>query len=592
VNVLGITLGHDSSCALVADGEVLAILEAERYFRQKRYKLHCLDTVPGKRANGYQYVDVADLQFFISMIGREWGTAFDALAVQNQGRVDEFENLQSLLRQAGFTFGTVHQVDHHLSHAALAFYTSPYDEALILSYDGFGNDGRTIVFKAGPQGIRYLERNGIRFGQCYNNLGYIAGVTPDVSGVSSGKTMGLTAYGTIREDWLPYARKYVRQYRKAPPRLVDGLNDYGRAHRINSIGLEEIPDLQQFVSAVEPVALPAGWRPWRRTEERQSVELRLPGPDAGPTQDLVRTVQEAWTEQVVQLLAAHRSVSVNLCVVGGCALNGITNFAIQQHGMFGTTHFVPNPSDCGLSAGAALYVSFTAGGLRFAGYGDYFSPYLGAEPFDRADLPALREEYPHRDLRSDEAARVLAWLVHSGRIVGVMRGRYEVGPRALGHRSILCSPYASDMREALNQKVKHREWFRPFAPVVTAEDARTYFTNQQAIPYMSVICYTRREYAERLPAVTHVDGSARLQTIERTHNPFLHRTLKEFERLSGMPIMLNTSFNPRGEPILNFCAVGLEMLKTTDLDLVLLDDTLFCRPGREALLEFALADAP
>jgi carbamoyltransferase len=146
------------------------------------------------------------------------------------------------------------------------------------------------------------------------------------------------------------------------------------------------------------------------------------------------------------------------------------------------------------------------------------------------------------------------------------------------------------MRDLLNDKVKHREWYRPFAPVATAEDAERYFTNVDEIPYMSVICHTRPEWADRLPAVTHVDGSTRLQTIRRDQNAFLYDALKEFERLSGVPIMLNTSFNPGGEPILNFCHVGLAMLDDTELDLVLIGSTLFCRPGREALLEQAAAE--
>ena len=136
-------------------------------------------------------------------------------------------------------------------------------------------------------------------------------------------------------------------------------------------------------------------------------------------------------------------------------------------------------------------------------------------------------------------------------MVGVIRGRYEVGPRALGNRSILCNPLNKDMKDIVNRKVKHREWYRPFAPIAAAERATDYFTNIAEIPYMSVICYTRPEYQEQLPSITHVDGSCRLQTLSKDQHPFMHHTLMEFEKLSGMPIMLNTSFNPGGEPILN-----------------------------------------
>ncbi|HMV29975.1 MAG TPA: carbamoyltransferase C-terminal domain-containing protein, partial [Anaerolineales bacterium] len=296
------------------------------------------------------------------------------------------------------------------------------------------------------------------------------------------------------------------------------------------------------------------------------------------------TVQAAWTESVIDLLKPYFGKYENLCVVGGCALNGVTNYEIQQLGVFKATHFVPNPSDCGLSAGAALYVYWNSGGNgTFDGYGEYFSPYLGSEVFDKNDLPALRTQYPNLDLDSELVATILAKLVNLDYMVGVIRGRYEVGPRALGNRSILCNPLNKDMKDIVNKKVKHREWYRPFAPIAISERAADYFTNTSDIPYMSVICYTKPEYQEVLPSITHVDGSSRLQTVGQDAHPFMHRTLKEFEKLTGMPIMLNTSFNPGGEPILNYYAVGLEMLKSTELDFVLIENTLFCKPGREDL---------
>ncbi|HND50016.1 MAG TPA: carbamoyltransferase C-terminal domain-containing protein, partial [Anaerolineales bacterium] len=187
------------------------------------------------------------------------------------------------------------------------------------------------------------------------------------------------------------------------------------------------------------------------------------------------------------------------------------------------------------------------------------------------------------DLDSELVATILAKLVNLDYMVGVIRGRYEVGPRALGNRSILCNPLNKDMKDIVNKKVKHREWYRPFAPIAISERAADYFTNTSDIPYMSVICYTKPEYQEVLPSITHVDGSSRLQTVGQDAHPFMHRTLKEFEKLTGMPIMLNTSFNPGGEPILNYYAVGLEMLKSTELDFVLIENTLFCKPGREDL---------
>ena len=160
-----------------------------------------------------------------------------------------------------------------------------------------------------------------------------------------------------------------------------------------------------------------------------------------------------------------------------------------------------------------------------------------------------------------------------------------MGPRALCNRSILCNPLNKDMRNILNDNVKHREWFRPFAPMVTEEDSQKYFTNTAPVPYMSVICDTRKEYVDKLPSITHVDGTARIQTVNPNQNSFIYKSLKEFEKITSMPIFLNTSFNPAGEPILNFCEIGLEMLDKTDIDLVIIENVVFSSHAKRHLLE-------
>jgi carbamoyltransferase len=585
LNILGITLGHDSSVALIVDGVVHGIMEAERYFRQKRYKLHCLTLEPGRHQSGFQYVDVEDFALFLELVSKTWGHTFDVVAVQNQGRKDEYNNTLALLKHNGFVFSEAFHVDHHLSHAALAYYSSPYADSVVLSYDGMGNDGQTVLFHGTNGVLNYIEQSPLRFGQSYNNLGYILGIQPDVAGSTAGKTMGLSAYGRVRPEWVASARKYVREYVKRPPFDVTSLGNYGKGHQINPVGLEDLPELRSFLKPIKQDFNKGISQTIKNILGQQKYELRLPGPDNELSQDLAQTVQHAWTTEVITLLANHRDISRNLCVVGGCALNGITNYRIEEEGLFQQCHFVPNPTDCGLSAGAALYAYFQSDVQKFTGAKQFFSPYLGTEAFDLTDLPTLKQSYPHHELPPDDTPHVVARLIYANKLIGIIKGKYEIGPRALGNRSILCNPLHSGMRTLLNEKVKHREWYRPFAPVITAENVSQYFTTEVDIPYMSVICHTRPEYREQLPSITHVDGSARVQTIRQDHNPWLHRTLKEFEQLSGMPILLNTSFNPGGEPILNFCRVGLEMLTSSELDLVLIDNTLFCKPGQESLLD-------
>ncbi len=587
MKILGISLGHDSNFALVEDGRLVAVMEAERYFRQKRYKLSAEHLEEGRFPSTYQYTDVKDLKLFLQRARREWGNTFDAVAVQNQGRKDEFENLQVLLKEAGITYGDIHHVDHHLSHASLSYFTSPFTEALVLSYDGIGNDGKTVFFQAKDNKLEYLANIPVAFGQSYNNLGYILGVNPEIEGTTSGKTMGLTSYGTVREAWLPYARTYVRKYEKFKSAKAGNLQQRGKGHRINDVGLRDIPELKKYL---KPRQFPFEISTWQNRLKLflgliHQDELRLPGVKDRDSQDLAATVQHAWTEEVMNLLKNHKSSFANLCIVGGCALNGTTNYVIEQSQLFQATHFIPNPSDCGLASGAALHVYYSKLGHEFKGQQEYYSPYLGSDPFDREKFEALKSRYPHKEVAEAELPKVLAELVAKDLIIGLIHGRYEVGPRALGNRSILCNPLNKDMRDILNDKVKHREWYRPFAPMVTEEDSHKYFTNERPVPYMSVICDTRPEFREKLPSITHVDGTARIQTVAAHQHPLIYKALKEFEKLSGYPIFLNTSYNPAGEPILNFAEVGVEMLDKTDMDLVIIENTVFSNHAKRNLLE-------
>ncbi len=587
MKILGISLGHDSNLALIEDGRIKAVMEAERYFRQKRYKLSAEHLEAGKFPSTFQYTDIEDLRLFLNLIKKEWGSNFDAVAVQNQGRKQEFENLKVVLKEVGISYENIYHVDHHLSHAALSYFTSPFKEALILSYDGIGNDGKTVFFTAKGNKLEYLANIPIAFGQSYNNLGYILGINPEIEGTTSGKTMGLTSYGKVHEDWMPYAREYVLKYQKFPIARIGELQERGVGHRINDVGLRNIPELKKYLGPRK--------HPFEISTFTDKIkaslgflhqdELRLPGPEHKDSQDLAATVQEAWTNEVLRLIKENQHDQKNFCVVGGCALNGTTNYVIDKSELFEATHFIPNPSDCGLSSGAGLYAYYCLHDHPFSGSREYFSPYLGLEPFDLNNLAELKKKYPHKEITEKEMPAVLAKLISEDLIIGYISGGYEIGPRALGHRSILCNPLNPNMRDILNDKVKHREWYRPFAPMVTEENSHIYFTNPRPVPYMSVICDTREEYRDKLPSITHVDGTARIQTVSQEQNPFIYRALKEFEKLKGMPIFLNTSYNPAGEPILNFCEVGLEMLDKTDMDLVIVENVVFSNHVKKHLLE-------
>ena len=569
MKILGISLGHDSNFSLVDNGEIISVYEAERYYRQKRYKLQALN--PGEeKISGYQIVKYSDLVETLTYLKNQWGSDFDFIAVQNQGREDEFQRLRLILNKVDIKFKNIENFPHHLSHASLAYFTSPFGKSIIFSYDGAGNDGQTLLFKAEGNQINYFKNFDVKFGQAYNNLGYIMGLKPDVAGSTAGKLMGLASYGDVREDWKVHCRDYIINYKKLTSTLRSNKKlDYGKNHKIKSIGLKNI---KEFSSHLYPKFFFSNFfsklgivKQYLQLEDIKNKNF----------QDLCKTFQTVWTEEVIKILKTSTDFSENLCIVGGCALNGITNYAIEEKKIFKKVHYVPNPSDCGLSIGAALLANYKYNEKKFNGKKFFFNPYLGDYAYDIKKINVLKKNYYSLDLEPNIILKKIAKIIFHNNTIGIIRGRYEIGPRALGNRSILCNPLNKNMKQILNDKVKHREWFRPFAPVCSYEDSKKFFTNENQILYMSVICNTKKEHQSIMPAITHVDGTARLQTVTKETNIFLWQLIKEFENLSNFPVLLNTSFNPGGEPILNFCEVGLNMLNTTNLDYVLIEDTIF-----------------
>ena len=338
MKILGISLGHDTNFTLLEDGEIKEVREAERFYRKKRYKLQCdnLDDIPINA--GFQYINSKELRSYLIKLGEEWGTDYDLVAVQNQQRQHEYINLCTLLSQLGFGYKRIYNLNHHLCHAAAAYFTSPFSRSLILSYDGAGNDGNTVFFKGSETKLEYIQPLFLKFGNAYNNLGYIGNLAPDVSGSTAGKAMGLTSYGSVVPEWEPLLTNHILTYEKKRPKNVGGLKDYGKAHSINWDHILEIPQIVEHMRADASSSF----------QDTDSV-----------LHDFLHTAQIAWTDCVLSLIRDYQGSFDNLCIVGGCALNGIANYVIENSNLFNAIHLVPNPSDCGLSMGAALYTYYS-----------------------------------------------------------------------------------------------------------------------------------------------------------------------------------------------------------------------------------------
>lgn len=512
-------LYHDSTISMDLDGEFRNI-ELERVYAIRHYDW--------RQEN-------EGLEELLALVRREHGK-FDEAVVVGSGD----ESAVEFFRLLGVT--SCERVDHHLAHAAAAFYQSPFESALLISYDGGGNDGTFRSFLGSREGgIRPLDTDWrLNLGIPYRALAYpIADIRKpnDERELSNaGKLMGLAAYGQVRPEWVGPITDY----------FSDCSAGGDKPWRMYMWVVSHLPRLGSRVGL---------------TLERDA----LTGTDA---YDFARTGQHVFEtlflERVLPQAHYHR---LPICVSGGCALNVLVNQRLSEL-VDGPVFVPPNPNDCGLASGALL--------AKAAPREPVVMAYSGLPILDHGNLPDAVERYGADEARPAEVAR----LLHAGNVVAVMRGNAEHGPRALGNRSILCDPSVPGMKERLNGKVKFREQFRPYAPVVREHDTHLYFENaKNDMSYMSFNPTVRERWRVALASAVHVDGTARAQTVTPTQNPWLYEVLTEFQRLSGRGALLNTSFNSKGRPIVARVSDALSIFLETDLDYLLIENWLF-KKGR------------
>ena len=519
---VGLNLGHDGGCAILAGDRVVAI--AEERLNRTRYSggwqaalAYCLD------AGDLTLADIGIVVF--SCVGPCLEDGFT-------GGLERY----------GVDPRRIVSVDHHVSHAYGAFCLSDADEALVVVADGSGNDHQTeSYFLADRAELTRVGGNradrpraggiGATYEAVTNWLGF--------DGQESGKTMALASYGDPEAIDSPLFD-------------VVGAQVEGRLERTHDRGLAE------FAAAAR---LDLG-RPYAWTEPR--------------ARDLAAWVQvqteDALAGIVTHLMAEHRQT--NVCFSGGVAMNCVANDAIRRR--TGVNLFVPPPaSDRGQALGNALYgihrLTGSVPSMPLAGRDSFGRTYADDEihlALRRHPFSGLTERHPHRPFayrRESDPATAAAELIAQGKLIGWFDGGSELGARALGSRSILADPREEATREVLNTRIKHREFFRPFAPAVLAEHADTWFEIDRASPYMLFAPQVSAQRRDQLAAVTHVDGSARVQTVDQAVHPAFHQLITEFAELTGVPVVLNTSFNDT-EPIVETPAHAVATFCHTDLD--------------------------
>ncbi|ACZ40576.1 carbamoyltransferase family protein [Sphaerobacter thermophilus] len=565
---------HDSAASLVADGRVVAAAEEERFTRIKHGKrpvpfstwelpFHAIDYC--LRQAGIDQAEVDHVAYSFDpalLLGRhrgaatitlplepsahplpeEWEAAWDPLFLAHivnaprhlAGGVPHHlrARFHGAARNGPFRW---HWVEHHLAHAVSAFFPSPFPRAAVMTLDGRG-ERATTTYAVGEG--THLERIGqvdfphslgLLYEKVTEHLGFL-------HSADEYKVMALASFGE--------------------PRYLDRFHD---AVRLQGDG----------GYTVEPLCLEEWFGPARRRGE--PLEQRHC--------DLARSLQVVLEETVLALARwLHEATGADdLCLAGGVALNCVLNARLRDDGPFRHIWVQPAAGDAGTALGAALWVDARERGAVERSWRMEHA-FLGPE-FGDDEIAAFLDgaKLPYR--RMDDVAGEVADLLADGKIVGWFQGRMEFGPRALGARSILASPLDPEMQTRLNA-IKDREDFRPVAPVVLAEEAATWFRDAAESPFMLFVHEVRPEQANRIPAVRHVDGTARIQTIVRAQHPRYYDLLRAFQARTGVPVLVNTSFNTRGEPIVCTPRDAFECFWASPLDALAIGPFLLEKPER------------
>ena len=557
---------HDSAAALLKDGHVIAAVEEERFSRKKfddsfpKMAIEwCLKEakITPSEIHSVAFYDKPVLKFerlldnYLAVSPRGLFSFLDTIPKWLHKRLWIKNDITKLLK--GFK-GDIIFPEHHMSHAAHTFYTSPFDESAILTVDGVGEWTTTSFGYAKNNSIKLT--NDIRWphslGFFYSAFTYFLGFQ-----VNEGeyKLMGLSAYGKPKYYDL----------------ILDNLID---VKKDGSIHL----DMSYFVFHYDKVmtndlfAKLFGISPRKKDEKAEQIHF-----------DIGASAQKVLEDILLKMVnhVYEKFKKKNLCLGGGVALNGVANYRILKESSFDNVHIPPSPGDGGSAVGCAQYLYYIHHNNQRIVEKDMGKTireniYVGTSYNDEKITEFLdSKKISYEKLERIELLKKVAQLIADGNIVGWYQGKMEWGPRALGCRSILADPRKAEMKDILNEKIKHRESFRPFAPSILEEYVSEYFEIDRSSPYMLIVVPVKKP--EKIPAVTHVDGTGRLQTVNKDANPLYYDLISEFYKITGIPVIINTSMNVMGEPIVNTPEQAYQMIVKTDMDCIEMGNNLIYR---------------
>ena len=550
---------HDSAAALLKDGHVIAAVEEERFSRKKfddgfpEMAINwCLKEggITAKQIDSIAFYDKSVLKFerlldnYIAVAPRGLYSFLNIIPKWIHKRLWIKDEIKKHLKEFK---GKIIFPEHHLSHAAHTFFTSPFEESAILTIDGVGEWSTTSFGHAKDNDIKLTHdiRWPHSLGLFYSAFTYFLGFK-----VNEGeyKLMGLSSYGK--------------------PKFVDIILD--KLIDVKEDGSIRL-DMKYFAFTYDKVMTNEKFSTLfgieRRDEDSKTKQIHL---------DIAASAQKVL-ENILLKMVNHvyeNTDTKNLCLGGGVALNGVANFKILKEGPFENVHIPPSPGDAGSAVGCAQYLYFSKhknSRINYSKLSDRIKEniYVGPSFSDEQIRTFLDDNNILYEILNDETVlQKTAKLISEGNVLGWYQGRMEWGPRALGNRSILADPRDEKMKDILNEKIKHRESFRPFAPSILEEYVSDYFDIEIPSPYMLHV--TNVKQPEKIPAVTHVDGTGRLQTVSKDVNPLYYNLISEFQKISGVPVVINTSMNVMGEPIVNTPEQAHNMIVKTNMDCIVM----------------------
>ena len=593
--VLGISPNHDSSLCVVKDGEIVSAISRERLSRVKKdryitqYMMDYVLDEAGITIDDVDYVgitywfenrtdwknDFEDLRLYIQedymwMFDKRFDTndnsnilRTDPYYVEGKGyemledlvlltppiTTRPFENVPINLDVYGRTIPGWF-INHHHAHAASTYYTTNLGRSAIFTMDSTEADPYACSLFSYGYGnkLETLYYPGVNIAHTYSVFTELMGLGPGL--YKAGTTMGLAPYGKVNPDIIKDIDKYTKSYWER----TEGGDDWRWIYRL-------------FMKTTGKVVTnPQPGEPMMSDNFFDVEYFNKETSDSQEAMDAAATIQYIFEQTVFrfanELYEETKTFNGgNICLAGGGFLNCTTNGKIEANTPFTTVSPYPGSGDDGLSVGCALYVSHnildvprtykTVGEVIYTGR-EYETPEGGM------------------DLDFD----VLGRKLNEGKVIAWVQGGSEFGPRALGHRSFIANPCLEDMRDYINFEIKNREWFRPFAPAVCIEDVEDYFDFEGESPYMLKICDV---VSDRIPSVTHVDGTARIQTVKREDNPRYYDLIRSFEKYSGVPVILNTSLNLAGEPIVETPEDAFNLYDGCDVDILVINDKMWIK---------------